>query len=330
MKQAVLWLTLGILVGGGAVYAVFGPRQSVSVLSPITLGIDRPLDKYTIDNLTVRKSQPSQIVLDEPIATESAFTVYPFHFSSDGKKVTGLAHIPIDAEDPQKKPVIIQIRGYVEHSIYASGVGTKRSAEVFARNGYISLAPDFLGYGGSDNPSSDVFEERFQTYSVVLDLLSSIPTLAIADSDKVGIWAHSNGGQIALTVLEITKRPLPTTLWAPVTRAFPYSILYYTDEAEDKGKALRKKLADFEKNYDVGLYTLVNYTDRIEAPIQLHQGTSDDAIPVYWSDEFVNDLRTKEKEIEYFTYPGADHNLQPAWGTVISRDLEFFRTHLKP
>ncbi len=329
MKQAVLWLTLGFLVGGGAVYAVFGPRQSASVLSPITLGIDRPLDKYTIDNLTIRKGQPSQIVLDEPIATESAFTVRPFHFFSDGKKVTGLAHIPIDAEDPQKKPVIIQIRGYVEHSMYASGIGTKRSAEVFARNGYISLAPDFLGYGGSDNPSSDVFEERFQTYVVVLDLLSSIPTLAIADSDKVGMWAHSNGGQIALTVLEITKRPLPTTLWAPVTRAFPYSILYYTDEAEDKGKALRKKLADFEKNYDVGLYTLVNYTDRIAAPMQLHQGTADDAIPVYWSDEFVNDLRTKEKEIEYFTYPGADHNLQPAWGTVIARDLEFFATYLK-
>ena len=44
-------------------------------------------------------------------------------------------------------PVIIQFRGYVERSIYQPGAGTKKTAEVFAKNGFISLAPDFLGYG---------------------------------------------------------------------------------------------------------------------------------------------------------------------------------------
>ena len=35
-------------------------------------------------------------------------------------------------------------------------------------------------------------------------------------------------------------------LWAPVSKPFPYNILYYTDEAEDRGKWLRGEIAKFE------------------------------------------------------------------------------------
>ncbi len=329
MKHSLLLATLCIVITVGIWYAFFGPRQSTSVLSPITQVVERPLDKYTIDALTLRQGRPTTIVLNEPVATSSAYTAYRFHYLSDGKKVTGLAHIPNDATSMNPKPVVIQLRGYVDKEIYAPGVGTKRSAEVLVSNGFISLAPDFLGYGGSDNPSGDVFEERFETYVAVLDLLFSVASLPQADADHVGIWAHSNGGQIALTVLEITRLPYPTTLWAPVTRAFPYSILYYTDEAEDRGKALRKKLADFERNYDVDLYSMVNFLDRIKAPLQLHQGTADEAVPVRWNDEFVANLKKRNISLGYYLYPGADHNLQPFWNTVITRDIDFFATHFK-
>lgn len=332
MKRAVIGILLCLLGGGAIVYAIMWPRQSTSVLSPITQSaswrIDRPLDKYTIDSLSRRGGIPGDLVFDEAVATTAAYTEYLFHFMSDGKKATGLAHIPKDASSQNKKPVIVQFRGYVDQSIYAPGVGTKRSAEVFAEQGFITLAPDFLGYGGSDHPSSDVFEERFQTYVVALDLLASIATLPMADPSRVGIWAHSNGGHIALTVLAITRGTYPTTLWAPVTRAFPYSILYYTDEADDKGKALRKKLAEFERNYDTDLYTVANFTDRIAAPLQLHQGSGDAAVPVKWSEEFVSELKDTNITIGYFLYPGADHNLQPSWNTVISRDIGFFTRHL--
>lgn len=329
MKYGVWFILLGLVLIGGSGYALFGPRQSVSVLSPITQVVERPFDKYTIGYLSDRSRPAGRITLDEAIATSSAYTEYAFHYLSDGKKVTGLAHIPVGASGQRRAPVIVQFRGYVDHAIYVPGTGTKRSAEVFAARGYISLAPDFLGYGGSDNPSSDVFEERFQSYIAALDLLASVGSLPVADVSRVGIWAHSNGGQIALTVLEITRGKYPTTLWAPVTRAFPYSILYYTDEAEDKGKALRKKLADFERDYDADLYAMTNYLDRISAPIQLHQGSADDAVPVKWSEEFVADLKKQNITIGYFLYPGADHNLQPSWNAVIARDIDFFSKHLQ-
>ncbi len=271
---------------------------------------ERSLDKYTIENLG-KRGYESQIFIDDEISPG----VFNFHFDSDGKKVTGLAHIP---KGCKKCPVIAQFRGYVERDIYRPGVGTKRTAEVFAKNGFISLAPDGLGYGGSDNPSEDVFEERFQTYTTAMNLLAGIEKWERAG--KIGIWGHSNGGQIALTVLEISQKEYPTVLWAPVSKPFPYSILYYTDEAEDRGKALRKKLAKFEENYDVDKYSLTNYLDQIKAPVLIHQGTADEAVPAKWSRTLAKDIKA-----EYYEYPGADHNLQPGWGTVVQRDISFFK-----
>ncbi len=281
---------------------------SERMVSPLVR--EKPLDKYTIENLGKREYK-SEIFIDDEISPG----VFNFHFDSDGKKVTGLAHLP-------KKcpcPVIAQFRGYVDKDIYQPGVGTRRTAEVFAKNGFISLAPDFLGYGGSDNPPNDVFEERFLTYVTGLNLLSAISNWPLADPDRVGVWGHSNGGQIALTVLEISQKKYPTVLWAPVSKPFPYSILYYTDEAEDRGKALRKKLAKFEEDYDVELYSLTNYLDRIKAPVSIHQGTADEAVPKKWTDELVKNLKA-----DHVVYPGADHNLVGSWSGAVQKGIDFW------
>ncbi|MFZ5845202.1 MAG: alpha/beta hydrolase family protein [Patescibacteria group bacterium] len=303
-------------------------RPSAPVVSPLGKIFEKPLDKYTLERLSQRPYSGSQIVFAEAVATTSSYTTYRFYFTSDEKKITGLAHIPQGPQPVGGFPVIMQLRGYVDREKYTPGEGTKRSAQVFASNGFVSLAPDFLGYGGSASPSSDIFEERFQTYTTVLNLIASIKTLPMANAAKIGLWGHSNGGQIALTALEVLKQPIPTVLWAPVSKPFPYSILYYTDEASDRGKLLRRRLAKFEEDYDVELYSMPNYFDWISAPLLIQQGTTDSAVPQRWSDELVKLLKEKGKQVTYFIYPGADHNLQPAWNTVVTRDLEFFRRHL--
>ncbi len=120
-----------------------------------------------------------------------------------------------------------------------------------------------------------------------------------------------------------TPRVLGVTLWAPVSKPFPYNILYYTDEASDSGKWLRGQVAEFEKDYDVFNYSIDKYLDWIELPIQLHQGTADEAVPKKWSDELVKNLKEKEKDVKYYIYFGADHNMRPAWDQVVARDVEF-------
>lgn len=313
-------------------------NNSKEIKSPIVK--EKPLEKYTFANLREAKFTSSSIVLGEPLDEKKDFISQIFYYNVDSpageKKVSGLLNVPTEEGI---YPVIVMIRGFVAKEIYSTGIGTKRAGEVFAQNGFITIAPDFLGYGRSDNPSRDAIEERFQTYTTVLNLLSSLDNLnsgldasysgkIIADLSKVGIWGHSNGGQIALSILEITGKNYPTVLWAPVSKPFPYSILYFTDEFDDYGKALRKVVANFEKDYDIELYSPFNFYSLINAPIAIHQGELDDAVPKKWSDQLVNDLEDLEKDVAYFVYPSADHNLLPGWETAVQRSINFYKENL--
>ncbi len=305
---------------------------------------EKPLAKYTFERLRNTKFTPSPIMLDKDLKQNDNYISQLFYYNvrqtidgkSQYKKVSGLINVP---KQQGTYPVIVMMRGFVPKEIYSTGIGTQRAGEFFAQNGFITIAPDFLGYGKSDNPSRNSIEERFQTYTTSLSLLSSMRNLNTgldasysgrikADLSKVGIWAHSNGGQIALSVLEITGKNYPTVLWAPVSKPFPYSILYFTDEFNDHGKALRKVVANFEDDYDIELYSPSNFYSRINAPIEIHQGTADDAVPLKWSDKLVKDLEKLEKDVEYFVYPNADHNLLPGWETAIQRSLDFYKQKL--
>lgn len=324
---------MGIALGAGGHVSISKPQPEI--ISPESETI-RTLDAFTIDNLSQRDYPPGRIDMLEKIGSRENYDTYLISFLSDGAKISGLANIPTGAG---KFPVIIQVRGYVDREIYQSGMGTLRSGQRFAENGYLTIAPDFLGYGKSDMPkTNDIFEERFLTYPVVLNLLSSLGSISQADTDRIGLWGHSNGGAISLTVKEILSGArsdlkkyagIPLTLWAPVSKPFPYSILFYTDEATDSGKFLRSKLAQFEKIYDTDLYSLTSYLDRIQGPIQLHQGENDRYVPTYWSDELKDRLSENDQvELKYFTYPKTDHNLNGSWDAVIARDLEFFNSYL--
>jgi uncharacterized protein len=332
----VVGILVFILIAVGFVFLT----QSKAVLSPLGKESDKvvemPFEKYTFENLRKKQFVSSQILLGNVVDDEKDFHSQMFYYDVDGKKVSGLINLP---KKEGTYPIIVMFRGFVEREIYETGVGTKRAGEVFAKNGYITLAPDFLGYGESASSSASSLEDRFLTYTTALTLLTSLENLnngltasysaMKADVEQVGIWGHSNGGQISLSVLAITQKNYPTVLWAPVTKPFPYSVLYFTDEFEDNGKALRKVVADFEKEYDIENYSTSNYYKDIIAPIQLHQGTADDAVPVRWSNQFVEKLEALEKDIDYFVYPGADHNLNPSWSTAVDRSLQFYNKQLK-
>jgi alpha-beta hydrolase superfamily lysophospholipase len=315
--------------------------------------IDTSLDRYSIEQLSETGVPTGKIKIEE-MEKADGFDSYLFSFEFDPtlqtgqkKKTTGQINIPANrgtGSSNYKSAIILMIRGFAPQETYQTGTGTKRAAEVFARNGYITISPDFLGYAGSDKESENIFETRFQTYTTTLSLLKTLeesvrnPNLIstpdnsvskITDHSSIFIWAHSNGGQIALTTLAVTGKEYPTTLWAPVTKPFPYSILFYTDKSLDRGKFLRKELAKFEGRYDVEMYTFDNYLEKINAPIQLQQGTKDTAIPEEWSKSFTDKMRKLDKDITYIVLPGADHNMRPRWEEAVTKDLEFFKKHIQ-
>jgi dipeptidyl aminopeptidase/acylaminoacyl peptidase len=264
---------------------------------------------------------------------EPNFTSEMFYFTVDGKKVSGLMNVPKKAGT---YPVLVMFRGFVDRSVYSPGEGDRRTAEYFAQNGFVTLTPDFLGYGQSDKEASDPMEDRFQTYTTGLELLASVKNLNAPlsatnseqvqiDPEKVGIWGHSNGGHIALSVLSITGKPYPTVLWNPVSAIFPYSILYFIDEYDDHGRGLIKLVADFESRYDAERYSPPNYYKYITAPIQLNQALADEEVPVKWSNQLNDTLKKQGVDITYTTYPGENHNFNNgSWNVLVKSGLDFY------
>lgn len=300
----------------------------------------KPLLVYTFENLRKTKFPVNKITFGSVVSENTDSVSRMFYFSvpetlnsNKMEKVSGLANIP---KKPGNYPVIVMFRGFVPDNIFKSGVGTQPSALVFAKNGFITLAPDFLGFGQSASPSADPFENRFQTYTTALTFLSSLPTLneglgefyngsISADLNKIGIWGHSNGGHIAISTLELSGVSYPTVLWAPVSTSFPYSILYYANESDDQGKTLRKTLSNFEEIYDTDQFSPTNYFKWIKAPVEINQGTGDQEVPVWWSDDLVAKLKKDNVSVTYFTYPGADHNLLPlGWSDAASNSIDFY------
>ncbi|MFH1289581.1 MAG: alpha/beta fold hydrolase, partial [Patescibacteria group bacterium] len=268
-KVFILIIVFAFFLG---VFFIFRNKEN-NFVSPLSGSIKKnlPLEKYSFLALREKEYQASEIILEKIISEEEEYTSWLFSYESDGKKVTGMLNIP---KGEGSFPVVVMLRGYADDEIYFTGLGTRKVAGIFAENGFLTLAPDFLGFGGSDSSSADILEARFERPITVLSLLESIKTLEKADKDNIFLWGHSNGGQIAISVLEILEREIPTTLWAPVVKGFPESVLYYMDDSpppgadgeDDQGKKVKKAIDRFIKDYNEEDYSIETYFSDIKAP----------------------------------------------------------------
>jgi Prolyl oligopeptidase family len=243
------------------------------------------------------------------------FETSAISFESNGKKISGMMNIPLTPKS-SKMPAIIMIRGFAESMGYFIGSGSWKAADELARNGYITVSLDFLGFGLSDNESTDILEARFENMNIV-------------DPERIGIWAHSNGGQIAVSVLEITGENYPTVLWAPMTNPFPKSVLDTVDDNSEGSLRVKQKIEDFEKEYDSNLYSIDNFYDWINSSIIIHQGTNDVWCEVKWQKKIKSELKSLGKEITLDIRNGSDHNLKQSWDEVIKMDIDFFNGKFK-
>jgi uncharacterized protein len=339
MKKFLLVLLILIIVGVG--YWFLNNRE-IEIINPL-VKIEKNekvkkntgwLTKYNFENLKKRENKASEIkkigrvlVVEEARKDPTDFESKAITFESNGKKISGMMNVPSYAPSELRtgKPTIIMIRGFAENEGYFIGSGSWKAADELARNGFITISLDFLGFGLSDSESTDILEARFEKPMSVMDLIESVKKLDIVDDTKIGIWAHSNGGQIAISVLEVTGKNYPTVLWAPMTNPFPKSVLEMVDDQSEGSLKVKQRIEEFEKEYDSKLYSIDNFYDWIEAPILIHQGTADVWCKVEWQQDLQKKLKKMGKEVILDIRQGSDHNLKQSWQEVMDEDIKFFR-----
>jgi dipeptidyl aminopeptidase/acylaminoacyl peptidase len=318
-KLLLIVLILGVIGGVVAMQRAKSDKNfAISQVSPTPVTQVKENLSF-IESLRSRDYNPSQINIESTLSNNGAYTGYLISYLSDELKIYGRMNVPVGDPPSGGFPVIVLNHGYFNSSTFNSGDGTQNMAEILARNGYLTLASDYRGFGKSENDGQGSSGHRPEYAIDVLNLIASVETIDKADPNNIGMWGHSMGGEVALRSVEATDSVKALTLWAPTSGRVSDNSRFYGGG--------RSRSAN-NPNEDGA--SPINYLRYISTPISLHQGLVDSEVNPEWAKELNEALQNENKAVEYFEYPGQDHNFRNlGWDIISKRTIDFFDKYLK-
>jgi len=308
-----------------------------------------PIYPYTIAGLRQRTYPAGVINVTTQLEGGADYTRYAFAYPSDGLTITGIIQVPANA-GPGPFPVIVMNHGFQMRNEYLPGDGTGRVAEVLNRHGYLTIAPDYRSWGGSDRGYS-----MFYTGLVidVIHLIKAIPSLPLVDPKRIGMWGHSMGGGVTIRVLAVDSSAIKAAvLYAPTsadeadlikrwglacTAPVDYKACYTADILPTE--LAPELLASYQKTVRdpqaLRAFSPIYHLETLNSPVQIHIGAADgqsfSTTPPEWSQKLYDALRAAGKPAELFVYPDQGHSFAGEGRELfLQRILAFFDAHLKP
>ncbi|HSN77032.1 MAG TPA: alpha/beta fold hydrolase [Anaerolineae bacterium] len=276
-----------------------------------------PYLAYTVEGLRERTYPGGDITITSTWEATEAFTRYYISYPSDDLTITGMMAVP---RGPGPFPVIILNHGYIPPSEYWTGADTYDASTYLASRGFLTISPDFRGWGRSDTG-----ENIFRTGLAidVMNLISALPSLPQADPERVGIWGHSMGGGAVSWVMAVDPRVKASLLYAPVSA-----------DSSDRRRFGRSGPSSSDRLWNddptfIDKISPINYFDGVAGPVQIHQGTADTTTPPRWARAIRDALLAAGKDVTYFDYEGQGHALKgDAWRAFMQRTADFFAEYM--
>lgn len=280
---------------------------------------------YYISNLQ-KRTYSSHITIEKAVLTSAKYNSYIIRFTSDELTEYGLINIPVGSIPPSGWPVIILNHGHIAPTQYSTAQSYNVPAADFAKAGFLVLKPDFRGNGHSQG-TADNLTSRLE-YSVdVLNLLSAVKDLSMANPRRIYFWGHSMGGDVTLRAMEICGNCIKAaSLWAPAVTDWPESMLFFVRRNNDSAWLSRIE-TELHTKFSPQDYTHISAFANIrlvKVPLNLHQGTSDESVPYAWGVALDRQLTENQIPHNFFSYPDDDHNLTRNWATAVNRDVTLF------
>ena len=267
----------------------------------------------SIPALRTRRFPPSEIRLHRAAARHDVYTSYLMSYDSDGLHITGMATIPT-GQGPF--PVALLNHGYVLPSQYATGVGTRVMADALSQRGFVTLATDYRGLGGSQDDMRLNIGARLEFVIDVLNLASAAREFPEAQSGRIGIWGHSLGGELAIRAGVVDPMIGPIALWAPLSVWLDDISDYYRVPTSRSSDQLRAALS------------AGNYLEGLTGPVDIHQGAEDIAVDPAWGAKLRLALGEAGVASNLYLYPGVGHLLNASAQTVVRNSADFLRRNL--
>jgi uncharacterized protein len=322
-------------------------KQSKTSNSPAALkSLPLPTPTVTENPLSIsfmrNQTYPgSKITIEQTLSSTASYNQYIASYLSDGLKIYALLTIPKGVKPATGWPVILFNHGYIAPQTYRTTERYVAYVAAFANHGYIVFKPDYRGNGLSEGqPGSSYYSPNYAIDD--LNALASISKYPEVNPDKIGVWGHSMGGNITLRDLVINHSVKAAVIWGGVVGSYNDLINNWqrrvTYQPPQQDLTLRNNgRSNLIRQYGTPqanptFWNSIDptaYINGITAPIQLDVGGSDEEVPVAFSISLRDKLVAAGKTVEYFEYPGSDHNISQGFNQAMQNSLDFFDKYLK-
>lgn len=302
----------------------------------------------------------SAITFEQTLNPGGNYSQHIVSYLSDGYKIYALMTIPNGTRPDTGWPVIVFNHGYITPSQYRTTERYVSYVDTLARNGYIVFKSDYRGHGDSEGDDM-VVGGGYGSPAYTVDVLNAVASLQDyedVDPHRIGMWGHSMGGQLTLRAMVVSQDIKAGVIWGGSVAPYP-DIIERWDFARRAGEvsdsdrpapsaaprsahpwiqSFSSWVEEFsatygtpEQNPDYWATISPNtYLADLSGPIALHHSTTDEMVPLAWSETLDEDLEGVDAQpYELHTYPGDNHNISANFGVAMQRTVAFFDEYVK-
>ena len=296
------------------------PSNTPTRIPPTPTNTPDPRLPYYITRLRKQSFKGGQVRITGDIAQNKDYAAYYISYPSGNLTISGYMYMP---QGRGPFPVIILNHGAYDPEFYFTGTGTQLAADYLARQGYLTIAPDYRNYGESSAGESLLLVGYVKD---VLNLVNSVKEIENADSSRIGMWGHSMGGGIAIKASVISSQIKAVALFGSVG-ADEKDNYYWNSLTRSKVRSMFGLPPQNPGPY--AWASAINYLDSAP-PMSIHHGEADSQVPIEFSEKLYKKMIEMNRPVYYYTYPGQEHVFQGEdWDLAMERVLTFFDKYLK-
>lgn len=311
--------------------------------SPTPSATPLPPNPLMISEMRQRAYPGSALTFEETLAPGSNYDRFIVSYLSDGLKIRAYMTIPRGQRPSSGWPVIIFNHGFIPPSIYRSTERYIAYQDAFATHGYIVFRSDYRGHDQSEGVAVGGYSSPAYTVDV-LNGMASVERYPDADRNRIGMWGHSMGGQITLRAMVVSKDIKAGVIWGGVVGSYPDLFTYWwsrrggptptpAPEGELRGRWRNDLVSTYgtpEENPQFWADISPNsYLKDLSGPLQLHHSTTDEEVPYILSEILYKEVMTAGGVVDFYAYPGDNHNISGNFNLAILRSITFFDRWVK-
>lgn len=321
---------------------ILSRSSSNSPSRPSPTPLQQNLNPLSIQEMKAKSYPGSNIAIVQTLTPQSNYNQYIASYKSDGLTIYGLLTVPQGNPPKGGWPAIIFNHGYIPPEQYVTTERYVAYVDAFAGNGYVVFKSDYRGNGKSQGqPEGAYYSPAYATD--VLNALASVKKLSYVNPNKIGMWGHSMGGNITLRDLVVDNKDIKAAvIWGGVVGS--YGDLIYNWHRTTPFVPSQREIAtrnnirqNFIKTYGTPSQNPVfwdsidptYHLSDIKTPIQLDVGGADEEVPPQFSINLYNKFKSLGKTVEFYEYPGSDHNISQGFDLAMQRSIDFFNKYLK-